>query len=167
MCRIDDQFMLGDRLLVAPVLKAGQRSRSVYLPTPLEGSGVWKRETDGTFFEGGQWLHNSRLGYPCSTKYVHIYKEYHSVCPLVGIGTLPTPLSPASVPLPPEPGGGGGTLACGWGVGVLTLWYPGFLSQADQVCKYILYSDQCCGSGYSISNESGSGSGFSGYTTLG
>ncbi len=35
---------------------------------------------------------------------VHTYKEYHSVCPLVGIG------SPASVPLPPEPkGGGGGT----------------------------------------------------------
>jgi hypothetical protein len=25
---------------------------------------------------------------------VGIYKEYHSVCPLVGIGTLPTPLSP-------------------------------------------------------------------------
>jgi hypothetical protein len=43
---------------------------------------------------------------------VRIYKEYHSVCPFVGIGTLPTPL-----PLP-EPGeGGGGTLACGWGVG--------------------------------------------------
>jgi hypothetical protein len=53
--------------------------------------------------------------------------------PLVGIGTLPTPFSPASVPLPPETGGrghtsqrvfpspqkqgGGGTLACGWGVG--------------------------------------------------
>ena len=52
--------MLGDRLLVAPVLKAGQRSRSVYLPAPLQGSGVWKRETDGTLFEGGQWLHNSR-----------------------------------------------------------------------------------------------------------
>jgi hypothetical protein len=32
---------------------------------------------------------------------VLIYKEYHSVYPLVGIGTLPTPLSPASVPLPP------------------------------------------------------------------
>ena len=40
---------------------------------------------------------------------VHIYKEYHSVCPLVGIGTLPPPLSPASVPLPPEPKGGGHT----------------------------------------------------------
>jgi hypothetical protein len=39
---------------------------------------------------------------------VHTYKEYHSVCPLVGIGTLPPPLSPASVPLPPERKGGGG-----------------------------------------------------------
>jgi hypothetical protein len=43
---------------------------------------------------------------------VRIYKEYHSVCPLVGIGTLPTPLSPASVPLP-QNRRGGGTLACG------------------------------------------------------
>ncbi len=39
---------------------------------------------------------------------VDIYKEYCSLCPLVGIGTLPTPLSPASKPLPPEPRGGGG-----------------------------------------------------------
>jgi hypothetical protein len=38
---------------------------------------------------------------------VHVYKEYHSVCPLFGIGTLPLPLSPASVPLPPEPTKGG------------------------------------------------------------
>jgi hypothetical protein len=37
---------------------------------------------------------------------VHIpypYTEYHSVCPLPGIGTLPPPLSPVSVPLPPQP----------------------------------------------------------------
>ncbi len=42
--------------------------------------------------------------YAQSTK----YKEYHMQCtvyPLVGIETLPTPLSPASVPLPPEGGG--------------------------------------------------------------
>jgi hypothetical protein len=31
---------------------------------------------------------------------LRIYKEYRSACPLVGIGTLPTPLPPASVPLP-------------------------------------------------------------------
>jgi hypothetical protein len=28
---------------------------------------------------------------------VHIYKKYHSVCPLLGIGTLPPPLSPAGI----------------------------------------------------------------------
>jgi hypothetical protein len=47
---------------------------------------------------------------------VRIYKEYHSVCPRVEIGILP--LSPASVPLPPEPGGGGHTHSLrvrGWG----------------------------------------------------
>jgi hypothetical protein len=36
---------------------------------------------------------------------VRIYKEYQSVCPLLGIGTLPIPLSAASLPLPPEPEG--------------------------------------------------------------
>ncbi len=40
---------------------------------------------------------------------VRKYIEYHSVCPLVGIETLTTPLSPASVPLPPEQGGWGHT----------------------------------------------------------
>jgi hypothetical protein len=47
---------------------------------------------------------------------VHIFIEYHCVCPLVGIGTLPTSLSQASVPLPAEPGGGG-KLARGEGLG--------------------------------------------------
>ncbi len=48
------------------------------------------------------------------TKYVYIKSP--TVCPLVGIGTLPTPLSPASVPLPPEPGGGHTRLRLrGWG----------------------------------------------------
>ncbi len=51
---------------------------------------------------------------------VRKYKEYHSACPLLGIGTLPTPLSPASVPLSPSPrtGGGGGHTRLwmrGWG----------------------------------------------------
>jgi hypothetical protein len=38
----------------------------------------------------------------CYGNKVHINKEYFSVCPLVGIRTLPLPLSPASVPLPPR-----------------------------------------------------------------
>ncbi len=40
---------------------------------------------------------------------VRIFTEYQSVYPLVGTGTLPPPLSPASVPLPPEPKVGGHT----------------------------------------------------------
>jgi hypothetical protein len=41
---------------------------------------------------------------------VRIFTEYHSVCPLVGIGTLPPPppLSPASGHLPPGNNGGWG-----------------------------------------------------------
>ncbi len=50
------------------------------------------------------------------THKVRTYKEYHSVCLLIGIGTLPTPLSRASVPLPPEPRGGHTRLRVrGWG----------------------------------------------------
>ncbi len=37
--------------------------------------------------------------------FVIIFAEYHSVCPLVGIRTLPPSLSPASVPLPLAKGG--------------------------------------------------------------
>ncbi len=62
----------------------------------------------GVRFIGGEWAEGSVV----SGHKVRIFKEYHSVCPLVGIGTLQTPLSPAIVPLPPD-SGGGGTLACG------------------------------------------------------
>jgi hypothetical protein len=49
---------------------------------------------------------------------VHLYKDYHRVCPVVGIGTFPPPLSPASVPLPRNQRWGGGhtrLLVRGWG----------------------------------------------------
>ncbi len=44
MEHVDDQFMLGDRYLVAPVLKKGDRSRTVRLP-----AGRWLDETGGVF----------------------------------------------------------------------------------------------------------------------
>ncbi len=52
------------------------------------------------------------------TKYIYriIYKKHHSVCPLVGIGTPPTPLPQVSVPSPPDQKVGG-TLARGSGDG--------------------------------------------------
>jgi hypothetical protein len=44
----------------------------------------------------------------CVTKYIYIYRVPQcTVCPRVGIGTLPTPLSPASVPFPQNQRGEG------------------------------------------------------------
>jgi len=60
---------------------------------------------------------------------VRTYKEYHSVCPSSELG-LSQPLSRQRVFPSPQTQGGGGTLACGWGVGGSpnsdegpTLWY--------------------------------------------
>lgn len=46
---ISDQFMLGERILVAPVVTEGATSREVYLPP-----GSWKHALTGEAFEGGQ-----------------------------------------------------------------------------------------------------------------
>jgi hypothetical protein len=47
---------------------------------------------------------------------VRTYKEYHSVCPSSELG-LSQPLFRQRVFTSPQKQGGGGTLACGWGVG--------------------------------------------------
>ena len=53
---------------------------------------------------------------PVSLKHkVLNYTEYHSVCPLVGIWTPPTPL-PQAIVAPPEPKGGGGAHSPAGGV---------------------------------------------------
>jgi hypothetical protein len=45
--------MLGNDILVAPVMNEGATSRDIYLP-----SGSWKDMNDGAMYEGGQWLRN-------------------------------------------------------------------------------------------------------------
>ena len=45
---INDQFMLGERILVAPVITKGAGKRKVSLP-----AGEWKAD-DGTIYQGGQ-----------------------------------------------------------------------------------------------------------------
>jgi alpha-D-xyloside xylohydrolase len=47
---IDDQFLFGPDLLVAPVLHAGAREREVYLP----GGTTWTDAWTGTLLDGGQ-----------------------------------------------------------------------------------------------------------------
>ncbi len=49
---IEDQFMFGPDLLVAPVLYEGERQRTVYLPA----GATWKAVNTGETHEGGQWL---------------------------------------------------------------------------------------------------------------
>ena len=49
---LEEQYMYGDKYLVAPILNLGQRARTVYLP-----SGCGWRLSDGSqqIFSGGQW----------------------------------------------------------------------------------------------------------------
>ena len=46
---IDDQYMFGDKYLVAPVMYEGMRERKVYLP-----SGEWEDIRDGKVYTGSQ-----------------------------------------------------------------------------------------------------------------
>lgn len=44
---INDEFFVGDQILVAPILDAGQSSRSIYLPP-----GSWWNEKTKKLYEG-------------------------------------------------------------------------------------------------------------------
>lgn len=48
--KINDEFMLGDNYLVAPVLEKGATSRKVVFP-----QGKWRDMTDGKIYEQGEW----------------------------------------------------------------------------------------------------------------
>ena len=49
---VEDQYMFGPDLLVAPVMEAAQTTRKLYLP---EGS-VWQDAFTKQSYEGGQWI---------------------------------------------------------------------------------------------------------------
>ena len=60
---IDDEYMLGDGLLVAPVLDMGEK-RDVYLP-----AGSWKELFTGKILEGGRWLRD----YVCPMEIIPVF----------------------------------------------------------------------------------------------
>ncbi len=49
--KITDEYFWGNDILVAPVLKAGQKTRKVYLP-----QGSWYNWWNNTKYEGNQWI---------------------------------------------------------------------------------------------------------------
>ena len=49
---VEDEFFLGDHLLVCPVLHEKERVRNVYLPAGCR----WRNIHDGRLYEGGQSL---------------------------------------------------------------------------------------------------------------
>jgi alpha-D-xyloside xylohydrolase len=50
--QVEDQFLFGPDLLVAPVLYEGARARQVYLPAGT----IWKDAWTGEVFQGGQTI---------------------------------------------------------------------------------------------------------------
>ena len=54
---VGDQFLLGDDILVAPVLEKGATGRDIYLP-----AGLWRDELrNGAVLEGGRWYRAYRV----------------------------------------------------------------------------------------------------------
>ncbi len=68
---------------------------------------------------------------------VRTYKEYHSVCPSTELG-LCQPLSRQRVFPSPQKQGGGGTLACGWGVGGESQFRRGAYTVVLFICTYFV-----------------------------
>ncbi|WHY74838.1 glycoside hydrolase family 31 protein [Fictibacillus enclensis] len=70
----NDDFMLGDSLLVASVVEKNQRERSVYLPQHAEG---WYDLHTGIWYEGGQ-----HVTIPAPLSYVPLLAKAGSIIPV-------------------------------------------------------------------------------------
>ncbi|XP_050732546.1 uncharacterized protein LOC127006577 isoform X8 [Eriocheir sinensis] len=66
--KVDDEWMIGDDLLVAPVTHRGERKRTFYLP-----KGIWRDEIDGHLRSGGRWVKNYKVPL---TKIPHFTLKY-------------------------------------------------------------------------------------------
>ena len=62
---INDQFLIGDMVMVAPILHKGQVERDVYLPHMLTEDGkkedvFWKCMNTGRIYGSGHWLKDQK-----------------------------------------------------------------------------------------------------------
>jgi alpha-D-xyloside xylohydrolase len=72
---VDDQYMIGDRMLVAPLF-AGEASRTVLMP-----EGKWHDFWTGEMFQGG-----TQLIVPPATKHIPVYVKSGSIIPWADVG---------------------------------------------------------------------------------
>ena len=70
----DDQFLLGESLLIAPILRSGATARSVYLPR-----GLWFDFWSGGLYEGGQHIVVEAVA-----EHIPVFARAGAVVPTVG-----------------------------------------------------------------------------------
>lgn len=73
--KVDDQYMVGDRMMVAPMF-AGEASRKVVLP-----EGTWQDFWTGSTIHGG-----TEISIPSSTENIPVYVKAGSLIPWAGVG---------------------------------------------------------------------------------
>ncbi|XP_072938417.1 myogenesis-regulating glycosidase isoform X2 [Epargyreus clarus] len=53
---VQDEFALGDEIVVAPIVHQGETTREVYLP-----AGLWQDGIDGSLRKGNRWMHEYKV----------------------------------------------------------------------------------------------------------
>lgn len=53
---VQDEFAIGDEIVVAPILNPGETTREVYLP-----AGLWQDGIDGSLRKGNRWMHEYKV----------------------------------------------------------------------------------------------------------
>lgn len=71
---VEDEFMLGPEILVAPILNQGARERPVYLPSGSDWTNAW----DGSSYAGGQWVTA-----PAPLEFIPIFLRTGSKLPVI------------------------------------------------------------------------------------
>jgi oligosaccharide 4-alpha-D-glucosyltransferase len=71
-CKVEDEYMWGDNLLVAPVIQKGALSRSIYLP-----EGRWY-----DFHTGKEYNGNTRMDFPLAIENIPVFAKAGSFIPM-------------------------------------------------------------------------------------